>query len=194
MCAGLVEMGTRTSLQDLLLRIVGAAAAVSVLVVIGTVGVVVLQSGRIAAAESGAPALSYPVGGTIDLPRHLYDGTRATVVVFATSGCGASQRSTEALGSIARATAELPGAHMIMIVPGSDDARASQEREFGQKAGLPASSVFALDLKELRVDRVPTVTVVDERGRILFSHEGVLGAADSRRILDVVRQAVSIAG
>jgi hypothetical protein len=113
---------------------------------------------------------AYLVGDSIDVPHDLYDGSDQTLIVFASGTCGACLRSAPALSRLAE---KLRGSRtrFLLITPA---ARRVDQQTLVSAASLQAAESTALDLTTLRLKNVPTLVLVNQTGRILYSREGYL--------------------
>ena len=139
-------------------------------------------------ARLGAASLSgYRVGQTIDVPPEVYRDRSHTVVVFARSSCSASQRMKPLIARLADEFAESASAGVVLMTPAVN---AADEAAFAGEVGVAPRHHFIRDLTTLKVARVPTVVVVDRRGRVEFVHSGQPTTADDEAAL---QQAVTAA-
>jgi thioredoxin-related protein len=126
---------------------------------------------------------AYSVGDAIDIPADLRDRTARTLVVFASGTCGACLRSTSAL---TRLSSELRGSSTTFLLVTPTKMKADQEI-FVAAVGLAKTEYVSLDLSALKVRSVPTVVLVDESGRVLFSREGYVDDAVHDAVMGVAR-------
>ena len=117
-----------------------------------------------AAAASG----SYVSGETIDVPSRLYARTDRTLIVFVRASCDVCQTEAPELRSVVHRLEALPESVPTAIVTGSIDTDA--DREFARSFKNATHEHIAFDT--LKVRTVPTMVLVDRRGRILFAQEG----------------------
>jgi hypothetical protein len=136
-------------------------------------------------ARLGAASLSgYRVGQIIDLPEAVYRDRSHTVVVFARSSCAASQAMKPLLAGIVDDFAEDAASGVLLVTP---IVNALDEAAFAAEIGVASRQHLAHDLTTLKVARVPTVVVVDRRGRVEYVHSGQPKTADDQA---AIRRAV----
>jgi len=123
-----------------------------------------------AAAPTG-----YAVGDTIDLPAAAFRGAPHTLVVFVRASCAVCQQMTPLLTTILSRVSEHPSMRVLLVTPATDG---DAEHAFADEIGIAREQRVALDLTLLRVTRVPTVVVVNERGKIEYVHIGKPSSAE----------------
>jgi hypothetical protein len=159
--------------------ILAGAAVVALALVAATVVMGALPRFRSRFLSPSPPA--YEPGDQLTLlPANLRLEHR-NVVVFSRHDCSACQQSKAEFTNLA---ADLRGARpvqLIFIVPAP---LSEEELIFGREIGLE-SSPLGLSLQDSRLRGVPSVAVVDERGKILMFHEGVL-TEETRRYITTV--------
>jgi hypothetical protein len=168
-------------------RLIGRLATA---VTIGCVAVVAITLGALALpsvrAKLGFPAarpVSYPIGDRIDVPASLYESAGQTLFVFARSSCTACQRSKPALTEIVAQIRRTPAARILVVT--SDMHRAS-EVAYANDLGLDDAQVIGLNLDGLRLRVVPTLVLVDQRGRIHYTSEGMISPGQEEELLRAV--------
>jgi hypothetical protein len=114
------------------------------------------------------------------LPGDLHLGRR-NVAVFSRHDCGACQQSKTELKKLVADLQATRAAQVILLVPAP---LSEEELIFGREIGLE-SSPLGLSLQDSRLRGVPSVAVVDERGKILTFHLGVLTEEARRNITTV---------
>jgi hypothetical protein len=151
--------------QMSLQRIATAVAAVAAAVVVLSTA---LWLGRPLLVRLGvlAPAVAYAVGDRFDGPATVYARHDRTLVIVATSACGACQAAKPALSTLAE-EARRRGAGVVLVAPAGPG-----ERAFARDVGL-ADSLVELDVRRLRVTRVPALMLVDRLGTVLLAREGI---------------------
>jgi thioredoxin-related protein len=126
---------------------------------------------------------TYAVGQRIDTP-DIYSGSRFTIILFARSSCGACQAAKPQLRAIANLASTYLGVQMI-VVPASD--WSPEEGAYIHDLGLREEAVRHLSVSELKVRMVPTLVVVDQRGRIQLVQEGAPTSKEEIAIRNLVR-------
>jgi hypothetical protein len=77
---------------------------------------------------------------------------------------------------------EQPAVGTLMVVrEGSESA----EREYLREIGLDDSRLVAVDFATLRVARVPTVVLVDRRGEVRYTLEGIPTAGEQDALIRI---------
>jgi hypothetical protein len=131
-------------------------------------------------ARLGATVVGYRVGETIDLPAEVYRNQPRTVVVFARSSCAASQRMKPLFARIVEQVSGDSSASVTLVTP---QANASGEAGFADELGIPVRQHITRELTALRVARVPTVVVVNQRGQVEYVQSGQPQTAASEAAL-----------
>ena len=114
-------------------------------------------------------SVAYAVGDRIDLPPSLYAASEFTAVFFARSDCGVCQE-TKSLYAAVLSDLRSSGVAKVVLL-----GRASHHDEDGAYAselGLDATEYASAEFGRLRLDRVPTLIVVNRSGTILGAWEG----------------------
>jgi hypothetical protein len=159
-------------------RISVGAAAVALATV--TVTVVVAMVPALRAVLSRVPA-SYASGDVLTfLPPDLHL-ERRNVVVFSRHDCSACQRSKAEFKKLADDIRGFRPVRLILVVPAPLN---EEEVGFGRDIGFE-SSPLALSLGGTRLRAVPSLAVIDEHGRVLMFHEGVLTEETREKIATV---------
>ena len=152
--------------------------------VIATVLVGMVPTWRSSVVAAAIPLASYRVGDAIDIDPALYAGRDRTVVVFADASCSASQRSLAALTTLVRTASNFESGVVLLMGGAPETAPANQV--FASVVGIRGADVHTLDLKRLRLRRVPAIAVVNRSGVLLAYHEGRLGAVDADALMEKV--------
>lgn len=180
----LVLVSAGRSVSDSIIRRVATGVIVAcglTLVVTGAALALPSVQARLGWAATRTP--SYRSGDKIDVAASLYSASRRTVFIFARSSCPACQRSKGQMGALVRDLAAAPGVRVTMLHPRGG--LAEDERAFAREIGLNDDARVAVDAEHLKVQRVPTIVVVDETGTILDSHEGAVAEADRRGLVQL---------
>ena len=156
-------------LSDLLIRRTATTASlVLAVVVLGTAATIAWP--RLAGAVGSAPAApapAYSVGTTVDVPADWYAGAPRTLVLVAQASCGACQQAAPYLREL---IARLDGrAAVVMATPGL---MPEYDLEYARSIGLDETGVRELP-EGVRVRVTPTIVIVNQRGEVLGSWEGV---------------------
>jgi len=136
---------------------------------------------------SPAATASYVRGEIIDVPRAVFERDEHTLVVFASSTCGACVRSRGAFRAVA---SDLRGSatRLVLLTPAS---MRSCQQAFAGARGLEANEHLAIDLSKLRVRSLPTVVLVDRTGRVLYAKEGLIDSEGQAAIQQAIASARS---
>ena len=128
-----------------------------------------------------APArpASYSVGDRIDVPDRLFAASPLTLLVFVRSNCGACQSAKPAF---ARITSQL-GATSTRTVIVTAGARSAEELGYATDVGLDRTHLETMDFSNLKLQVVPTLVLVDQRGKVLYAVEGVPSDAQQQDVL-----------
>lgn len=132
------------------------------------------------------PVAAYQIGTRVDLPSRIFDTAERTLIVFARSTCPACDHSRPALSAATKCFSQPRTSDVALITTAP---RAERELSFARDIGIPDTRVFALNVAALRLERVPTVIVVDRAGRIVFQYEGELGEGHVASLSAVARGA-----
>lgn len=162
-------------------RIAAGAAAASLVLVTVTAVAVASPSVRHAVGFGSAPA--YATHGRIDVPSAIYESSPHTLVVFARSTCTVCQRSVPFLAQLVREAARA-GVQVRLL---SSAPLTSDELAYARALGLDPTQVVATDWKTLRVKRVPTLVLVNQRGEIDYAREGSVPALEQEDLLRQLR-------
>lgn len=165
-----------------LARVAIALAVAGLAVVSATAALVARPDLR---ARLGLASGAYAVDQVVDLPRSIYDSSSYTLLIFARSTCEVCQRSAGFLSRLASQTASAGGAVRLV----SSAPVAEGELAFARALGLADGQVAPVDLKTLRVRRVPTIVLVDRQGAIHYAREGAVAASDQE---DVIKTLISL--
>ena len=149
---------------------VGGAALVSSAIL--SIAVLASQAVRDTLGVSARLNGGYVEGEVVDLPPSIYRGTFRTVAVFARGDCAACVRSHSQL-RVVLAEATERSWRCVLLAP----SERPLDREYAQSLGLPGHSVAVIPPPTTRVALIPTVLVLDSRGRILFAHSGLVNDA-----------------
>ena len=109
-----------------------------------------------------------------------------TLVIIVKSSCTGCQASKPFLARLVTETRGIANSRVALLVAQIE----LEERAFARDIGLTEQEVHSLDLNSLKVQRVPTMVVVDSRGTIRFAHEDPPTTVDDPRLLAVFREAL----
>jgi hypothetical protein len=152
--------------DDVIRRVATAASLALVAVVITTAGVIAWPAVVPAAAPTAAPPV-YASGSTIDTPAEWHGSSEFTLILFAQASCGACQNASPYLRTLFE---RLEGrADVVMAGPGNFP---DYDREYGRALGLADNAINVLPAGT-RLRATPTLIVVNRRGEVLGSWEGV---------------------
>jgi thiol-disulfide isomerase/thioredoxin len=125
-----------------------------------------------------APKPSYEAGQSVDLPPGIVQQAPHTVVIFFSPDCGACERLKPFL---ARLSAR--GQNAVRVVAITGVANPADALAFAKQIGLDQSRLITMDLKTLRLRRVPTVVLIDQRGLVHAAIEGLPSAQEEESLL-----------
>lgn len=129
------------------------------------------------------PAAVYPVGSTVDTPAAWHEGSPFTLILVAQASCGACQKAAPFLREL---IAGLDGrARVVMAAPGL---QREYDLRYGRDLGLPDGAIQVMP-RGTRARVTPTLVVVNRRGEVLASWEGI-GPADQHEALMAAIDAV----
>jgi len=169
-------MPTMAPDQDLKWRRVATIGVVAcVLLVALTSAYPFLQARLGAASPSG-----YRIGEVVDLPASVFRDKPHTVVVFARSSCAVSQRMKPLLARLTEGLSDDPSIDVVLVTPLGN---APAEAAFAEQIGVGPRHRVALDLAPLKVARVPTVVVVNQRGEVEYVQDGQPQTAEAEAAL-----------
>jgi thiol-disulfide isomerase/thioredoxin len=131
---------------------------------------------------------SYTVGERVDVPASVYESSRVTLLIFARSTCSACQSAKPAFAAIAMQVDAIPEAG-VRVVTSSSGGR--DERAYARDLGLTDTQFVTISFDGLRLKVVPTVILVDQRGVVRFTSEGVPSAAQRDELLAAARALAS---
>lgn len=129
-----------------------------------------------------AEGRSYRPNDLIDLPASLFSGADRTVLIFARSGCGACRRAKPDLQALVTGLR----ARQVPVSVVTSTAFRKEELDFAAEIGVDADHVYLTDLTKLRLKVVPSVLVVDRRGRVLLARENTSELQQTGSILSAV--------
>lgn len=155
------------------------ATLVSVAAVAGSALVVAVPQWR-GSRGIVAGGSSYAVGEQIDVPARLYDSMPLTVLFFTRSGCSACQTAKRAFADLVAEVRRRPTVGVAMVI---DQGTEADERQYLQEVGLDNRHLASVQLKSLRLQRVPMMVLVDRHGIIRYSREGPPSPLDHQEIL-----------
>ena len=133
-----------------------------------------------------APAPSYAVGDTIDVPSEIFSSAPNTLLLFFRSDCGACERMKPFLSKLAARDNGGDGP----CGGGHGTAEPSILGQVCQQIGLDASHLAAIDTKLSSEERAGS-TLVDRSGHERAALEGIPAQADQDHLLRTVSTALS---
>jgi hypothetical protein len=157
-----------------------AAAAVAVVGVTAT-----LVARPDLRARMGLAPEAYAVNQVVDVPHAIYDSSSYTLLIFARSTCEVCQRSSGFLRRLA-AEASTAGVNVRLV---SSTPVVGSELAFARVLGLGDAQVAPVDLKTVRLRRVPTIVLVDRSGEIHYARESAVPPSEQE---DVIKTLVSL--
>lgn len=166
---------------DLVLGRLGVAVAVACATVVTVTAVAVaMPSVRSSLGLGPAPVKpSYVAGQGVDLSSDVFGQASQTLAIVFRSDCGACERMKPYL---ARLAARNNGA-ALRVVAVTGVANSADSLAFATGIGVDPSRLVTMDLATLRVQRVPTILLVDRTGRIETAFEGIPSAQDEESLL-----------
>jgi hypothetical protein len=169
---------------------VGRLARAANILLLGALGVTLVIAGwpRVTKAMgwNQTPPPVYATGSTIDTPVAWHQQTDFTLVLFARSSCAACQAAQPFLRHL---VANLKGRTAVVLVTTGKEPQA--DTRFAQGLGIQASEVKVAP-ENLRVRATPTLVLVNNRGRVLGSWEGVGGEARQADIAMDIDRAIGL--
>jgi thioredoxin-related protein len=122
------------------------------------------------------PAAAYRAGDRVDVPADWYRSSPRTLVLFARASCGACEKARPFLKDL---TERLSGKSAIVVAGGVETK--DEDAAFARSLGVTDSSIKTTP-SGLRVRVTPTLVLVDDRGTILESWEGI-GPPDKQKAI-----------
>ena len=152
-------------------RLAGATSVALVLTVAATAGTIAWP--RVASAvgldRKAARAAAYPAGTTIDTPAAWHEDAPYTLVLFARATCAACEKAMPYLKTL---TASLRGRAAVVYASAGVKFERADEVKYARAIGIGESQVHAAP-DGLKVRVTPTLVLVNQRGEVLASFEGV---------------------
>ena len=122
---------------------------------------------------------SYVAGQPVDLSSDVFGQASQTLAIFFRSDCGACERMKPYLTRlVARNTGTA-----LRVVAVTGVANSSDSLAFAKAIGVDESRLITMDLSKLRLQRVPTILLIDRSGRIENALEGIPSAQDEESLL-----------
>jgi thiol-disulfide isomerase/thioredoxin len=128
------------------------------------------------------PAPSYVAGQQADFPATLYQQSPHTLAIFFRSDCGACARMKPFLARLAARDDEAT----VRVVAVTGAGNGADALVFAKQIGLGESHLVTMDLKGLRLSRVPTVVLMDRSGVIQTALEGIPTSQEEEKLLRTV--------
>ncbi len=129
-----------------------------------------------------APAASYAVGDTIDVPPEIFGAAPNTLLLFFRSDCGACERVKPFLSKLA---ARDNGTTVrVVAVTGPQNQQSSIK--FARQIGLDEAHLATVDVTKLRLKTVPAWVLVDRSGQIHAALQGIPAPAEQDQLLRTV--------
>lgn len=119
----------------------------------------------------------------IELPADWYAGSDYTLVIFGRPGCDACDASAGFHRDIATL-----GTSKGMRVIAAATSREAAPSDFAASMGLPADHGAMAVPAPAHLTVVPTIVIVDRRGKTLTRKEGALSIDDQRALMEYVRK------
>jgi len=161
---------------DLIGRLAVGVAVTSVVLVAATAAAIARPDLRERLGLAPGP---YAAGQQIDVPAATYHGSSETLVLFARSTCSVCQRSVPYLRKLVNEA----GGRGIRVRLMSAAPVAPAELDFARALGLRDEDVVGVDHTALRLRRVPTIVLVNDRGEIDYAREGAVPAGEQGELL-----------
>jgi thioredoxin-related protein len=162
---------------------VAIALAVAAVAIVGATAILIARPDL--RARFGLAREAYAVDQVVDVPHAIYDSSSYTLLIFARSTCEVCQRSAGFLRRLAGETAVAGGTVRLV----SSTPVVESELAFARGLGLVDGQVAPVDLRTLRLRRVPTIVLVDRHGAIHYALEGAVPASDQE---DVIKRLISL--
>jgi thiol-disulfide isomerase/thioredoxin len=153
---------------------IGCAALVAI-----TIAALAFPAVRSWLGVSSARSTSYSVGQQIDVPASLYDTSAATLLIFARSTCGVCQSAKPVFAALAAELRALPQARVLVLASNTS----GDERVYVRDLGLQDTQLVTMSFGGLRLKVVPTLVLVNRRGAVEYTAEGVPSAVQQRELL-----------
>jgi hypothetical protein len=156
---------------------IAIALAVTAVVIVGATAALVARPDL--RARLGLAPEAYAVRQVVDVPPAIYNSSSYTLLIFARSTCDVCQRSAKFLSRLAGQTAGAgAGVRLVSSAP-----VVASELAFARALGLSDAQVAPVDLKTVRVRRVPTIVLVDRHGEIHYAREGAVSTSDQEAVI-----------
>jgi thiol-disulfide isomerase/thioredoxin len=133
-----------------------------------------------------APMAAYQIGQRVDVPAAWYEASPYTVVLFASSACGACQTAQPFLKQL---VTNLKGRANVVLATKPGDA--AGDGAYGRDLGLKETAIRTID-EPLNVRSTPTLVLVNQRGEILGAWEGVGPSARQQAIASAIERATGL--
>lgn len=124
---------------------------------------------------------AYMVGQQVDVPASTYVNSRLTVLIFGRSNCPICQAAKPTLRRIALAAGRSPGSGAKII--STIDVPTVGEIRYAAEMGLDAAAVVQVARGSIRARMVPSIVLVDSRGKIVYVSEGSPTTDDEAALL-----------
>jgi hypothetical protein len=131
----------------------------------------------------GRPA-AYPAGSQIDVPGGLYNRSPLTLVLFIRSSCIACQNAKPMFATI-KSDFDKAAVPTTLVTNGQ---HADEEAAYARELGVDPSRLVALDYSgtKLKLSVVPTLALVNQRGDVVYSVEGIPTEPQRQELLTAV--------
>ena len=152
-------------------RLAGATSVALVLMVAATAGSIAWPrvAGAVGLDRNAVRAVAYPAGATIDTPPAWHQDTPYTLVIFARSTCAACEKAAPYLTGL---IASLRGRAAVVYASAGVKLARAEELQAARAIGVGESQVHEAPAG-LKVRVTPTLVLVNQRGEVLASFEGV---------------------
>lgn len=161
---------------DLIGRLAVGVAVTSLLLVVATAVAIARPDLR---AKLGLAPGGYVANQLIDVPATVYDSSPHTLILFARSTCAVCERSVPFFGRLVDEARKFGIQVRLVSASPLDPA----ELAFARGLGLGDDDVAPVNLKALRLQHVPTIVLVNQRGEIHYAREGAVPAGEQGDLL-----------
>jgi hypothetical protein len=178
-----------TQRSDRAIHRIATIALVTCLLLVSATAVTVAWP-RVSHALGVKPAvtreLAYKTGQTIDVPADWYQSSPYTVVLFARASCGACQSAQPFFKQL---VSGLKGRAVVVLAGG--ELTHDEDAEYGRALGLKDPAIHTAPAG-LKVRATPTLVLINQRGEILGTWEGVGPTAQQSTIAKAIDRAIGV--
>lgn len=161
-----------------------AVIAICVTVVAGSLLALAVPEWRRALGLPAPDGPAYSAGDPVDVPAGIYGAAPLTLLLFTRSDCRACQAGKPALSGLIGMLHDRTTVRVVMIVNQGTEAA---ERQYLHEIGLDEGGLAGVDFSALRVQRVPTMVLVDRQGNVRYYLEGPPSALDHAELLRIAQ-------